>query len=84
MLDLFVAWLQRRVHVRVHVGDEEILVTVVVEVERADSHRAVWRLRKVIERAVGEPAVAEIHEVVIVALHVQHVEIGNRIAVEIH
>ena len=70
-------------HVRVHVGDEEIGPAVVVVVEELDPHRAPGRPREVLRGLVDERLAAGVLEIVVVPLHVEDVEIGPAVAVQV-
>ena len=70
-------------HVRVHVGDEDVEPAVVVEVEHLDPHRAPRRPREHLAALLDEALAADVLVVLIVALHVQDVEIGPAVVVDV-
>ncbi len=70
-------------HVGVHVGEEEVEVAVVVEVEGLDAHGAPGRLWKHPRRLGGEAAALVVHVVVIVALHAGDVQVRIAVALKV-
>src|SRR2546425_1007659 len=70
-------------HVRVHVGQHDVEVTVVVVVERLDAHRSPRRPGKHGSAPLLEILAADVLVVLVVALHVEHVEIGPPVPVDV-
>ena len=68
-------------HVGVHVGDVDILVTVVVEVEDLDPHRAPRGLWENLAALHYELLPAHVLIELIVALHGEHIEVGPAVLV---
>ena len=71
-------------HIRVHVGHEQIHQPVLVEIEKLDPHRAPRRFWKITGRFLHKPFPALIFVVMIIALHIQDVQIGKAILIQIH
>ena len=70
-------------HVGVHVGDEDVQAAVVVEVEHLDAHRAPRRPREHLTALPDEALAAGVLVVLVVALHVQHVQIEPAVVVDV-
>ena len=70
-------------HVGVHVGDEDVHGAVVVVVEHADAHGAEGRARKQLAAAADEALPGDVLPVLVVALHVEHVEVRPAVLVEV-
>ena len=66
-----------------HVGDEDVELAIVVEVEHLDAHRSPRRLWKQRAALLDEPLAALVLVVLVVAEHVQDVEIGPAVVVGI-
>ena len=76
-------WLRPAAHIGVHVGDEQVHVAIVVEVDHLDAHRAPGRFRKALAALLLEAFAPDVLVVLIVALHREHVEVGPLVAVAI-
>ena len=59
-------------HVRVHVGDDEIHASIVVEIKKLNSHGAPRSLWKILFSFVNELLAAFVFKIVVVALHIQN------------
>ena len=70
-------------HVGVHVGHEDVHGTVVVVVEHADAHGAEGRTRKQLAAAADEALPAAVLVVLVVPLHVEHVEVHPAVPVDV-
>ncbi len=70
-------------HVGVHVGDEDVEAAVVVEVEDLDAHGAPRRSREHLPAPADEPRAVDVLVILIVAEHVEHVEIGPAIGIDV-
>ncbi len=72
-----------RAHVRVHVGDEDVEAPVAVHVEYLDAHRAPRRAREHLAALAHEPLALLVLVVLVVALHVEHVQIEPAVFVDV-
>jgi len=70
-------------HIGVHVGDVNVHQAVLIEVEELHAHCAPGGLREIGRRLVDEAFVALVFVVMIVPLHVHHVEVGESVLVQI-
>ena len=70
-------------HVGVHVGDQDVHGTVVVVVEHADAHGAERRARKQLAAAADETLPGDVLVVLVVPLHVEHVEVHPAVPVDV-
>ena len=70
-------------HVRVHVGQIDVQLPVVVEVEDLDSHGSPWRRGKQLATLLDETATFNILVILIMALHVGQIQVRPSIVVGI-
>ena len=70
-------------HVRMHVGQKDIHAPVVVEIEDLDPHRAPGGRGKQLPALLDELPALDVLVVLVVALHVQDVEVGPPIPVDV-
>ena len=74
----------RLAHVGVHVGDENVQASVVVEVEHLDAHRAPGRPREHLTALPDEALAAGVLVVLVVAEHVEHIQIGPAVVIDVN
>ena len=68
-------------HIRVHIGKDHVHATVVISVKDLDPHRAPRRARKDLAAFVAEVFALHIFVVVVMPLHIQHIEVEPTIFV---
>ena len=71
-------------HVRVHVRDVDVQVAIVLEIERLDAHRSPRSIREQVAARSFEFSALSVEENLIVALHVEEIEICPTVVVDVH
>src|SRR4030095_16010452 len=70
-------------HVRVHVRDEQIRPSVLVEIEEFDTHRAPRSLWEHAGGFIDKPLSLLVLVIVVVALHIQHVQVWKAVLIQV-